>query len=522
MKNIIQGQKHWEDFKIEGRVGIISTIFTEQYLLKSYNLHVIKHENFSEDIELNGVETVFIDNDIFETDHPWYKKNRGHLINYLKRNNKTICVVQNTTKPIANIFKQAYILQINPESNEYINHGYILEAPLLVDEHIHNPISSKQKEDITYMNIGTSSVKKTHNLNFNITTTNITKNHLSREVFKILFDKLRTSKVLYINNSKLIDEVTLKYIEYISYLYSTYVIFDYKNNFSTFYFDLYSQSTTDNLIYTLLANKQYQLKKTIGRQRTTLLNNTMIIKNNFSEFIEQNHSKKQPYISVITPTNRRENLHAYLEQMKLQQNVILDIIVVTHGFKIDSDEMKAIENTYPYNIKFIYKETEISLGECLNAAIDETRYSVIAKIDDDDYYYKNYLIDQWLALQYSKAELVGKSSSFYYFEDDNLFVLRRIDNHSRYCDHIMGATIMSPAKVMRNLKFEDLPRAVDSDYIKRLINSGGEIYATHPFEMCVFRAQNQSRHTWAVEDMSLYRNARVMGYGKPDSFVEVN
>lgn len=523
LESIIQGQKNWRDFEIAGKVGVISTVFTEQFLSRSYDLHLIQHDNFEEDIELNGIETVFIDNELFESDHSWYKKNRGPLINYLKNNNKTICVVQNTTKQIANIFKQAYILRINPKINEYIDYGNILEVPILIDEKIHNPVSSKQKDDIVYLNIGTASVKKTHNLNFDITTLNVTKSHLSKEILEKLFKLLRNTKILYISKSGLLDEITLEYIRSIALLYSTYVIFDHKSNFSTIDFAVYGQATTDNIIYALLANKDYLLKNIVSKQRDILFNNTMIIKQSFSEFITQEKVKLQrPQISVITPTNRKENLNNYLEQMASQEGVTLDIIVVTHGFEIPKEKINEIENDFPHPITFIYQPSSISLGKCLNFAIDKSKYSTIAKIDDDDFYYKNYLIDQWFALQYSNADLVGKSSSFYYFEKDDLFVLRRVGNHSRYCDHIMGATIMSPTRVMKKLKFGDLPRAVDSDYIKRLNNSDGTIYATHPYEMCVFRSQDSGKHTWSVEDMSLYRNARVMGYGKPRVFVEVN
>lgn len=521
MKNLIQGQKNWADFEIKGKIGVIATLFTEQYLEKTYSINQINHKNFEVDIELNNIETVFIDNDLFESDHQWYKKNRGAIINYLKNNNKTIIVIQNTTKEIASIFKRSFILKINHKEVDYKNHGHYLEAPLLVNESYHNPNSSKSKTDIVYLNIATRAEKKSHNLNFEITTLHCTSVNISREILNNLFGKLKTSKILYINFSKLLDDMTLKYIELIATLNSTYVIYDYKFSKNKSDLKVYAQSTTDNIIYTLLSNPQFHLKKVISKQRMVLINNTMIIKSGLENFLT-NMENNKAYISVITPTNRKQNLLAYIERINAQESVELDVIIVTHGFELVDAEIQSLKNNFKHKLRIIYRDAEVSLGQCLNAAIELTEYPIIAKVDDDDYYYKNYLLDQWLALKYSNADLVGKSASFYYFEKDDLFVLRRLNDHSRFCDHIMGATIMSPAHIMKNLMFSDLPRAVDSDYIKRLKESDGIIYASHPYEMCVYRAKDISKHTWSVDDMSLYRHAKVMGYGDPKVFVEVN
>ena len=519
MENQIQGQKNWENFNINGKIGFIGTMFTEQFLRKSYELISIGYKNFKADIELNNIDTVFIDNDLFESDHEWYKQNRGNIINFLKNSSRNIVVVKNTTKDVANIFKRAYILNISINNNSYINHGFQIDVPILLNEKYFNPIGSKYKNDIVYLNIATKSMKKTHNINFDISVTNCTKINLSREFLKDLFVQVKVSRVLYINYSKLLDEVTLKYIETIANVFGTYVIFDSKYELNEDIFTVLSQPSTDNLLYALLRNKQYSLKQIISKQRNAIRVSSMILESDLHTFLETATNENEVFISVVTPTNRKENLPSYIETLNSQKYVKLDVVVVTHGFKLSVQEEEKLKSNFQHNLTIINKEQEISLGMCLNSAIELTQYDVIAKVDDDDYYYKNYLFDQWLAIQYSGAEIVGKSASFYYFERDDIFILRRINEHSKFCDHIMGATIMSKSSVMKNYMFSDLPRAVDTDYINRVKDNGGKIYATHPYEMCVFRAHNQSKHTWVVDDISLFRHAEVMGYGDPELFV---
>src|SRR5699024_731848 len=147
---------------------------------------------------------------------------------------------------------------------------------------------------------------------------------------------------------------------------------------------------------------------------------------------------------------------------------------------------------------FISADSEESLGNCLNLAIDSSNYDVITKIDDDDYYLSYYLYDQWLAMQYSEADVVGKSDGYYYFEEDDLTARRNINRYFKYDHFVMGATIMAKGKLMRRFKFSDLPKAVDSDFLRRINEKGKKIYIGHPFEMCVFRAANNEGHTWKV------------------------
>ncbi|SEV79689.1 hypothetical protein SAMN05192557_0014, partial [Aliicoccus persicus] len=98
----------------------------------------------------------------------------------------------------------------------------------------------------------------------------------------------------------------------------------------------------------------------------------------------------------------------------------------------------------------------------------------------------------------------------------------KVGEYLKYDTFVMGATIMSPADTMKHIKFSDLPKAVDTNYLRRVVASGGEIYVGHPYEMCVYRSGDTSHHTWNVNDLSMLRNAEIVGFGTPESTVHIS
>lgn len=526
MEDVIQSQKNWNDFQTNGKVGVITTLFSEQFLSETYELIPLSFENYKEDIELNDIDTVFIDNDLFETDHVWYRKNRGHIVNYLKNNNKNICVIKNTSLDVAQTFKKAFVLEIEPDASDFKYSGLLLKMPLILNTQIYNPINTVKNIDVTHFYIGNSTTtldNKKYNLEFkpNVKINSVLK--LSRVYLEELIKTLKTTKILYINKNNAVDIVTLRYIEYIAYLNSTYVIYDHKFEFnSPFESDSTDFKFNNNMMTVFLRNPEYSFKKTLVRQRQIFMNHSTIMKANLKEFLKKGRLELSfPKISVITSTNRRENLEFYLEQMNHQRYVSLEINLVTHGFELSDAEKEYLKKFSKFDINIIHAEKFENLGACLNKCLQLCTHPVIAKIDDDDYYLENYMIDQWLALKYSRADVVGKSESYYYFEADDLIALRKKGEHSKYSDFIMGATIMAKSDIIQELLFADIPRAVDTNFLRRVVESEGKIYIGNAYEMCVFRSGNTDDHTWQVNNLAMLKSADIVGYGNPIPYVSV-
>src|SRR5699024_8332666 len=129
--------------------------------------------------------------------------------------------------------------------------------------------------------------------------------------------------------------------------------------------------------------------------------------NRISDIVESSKKRSSKVnVSVITSTNRKHNLSRYIEQLKNQNLVNIQLILVTHGFELSEEELKVfLDKGSNIEIEVIEVGQEFPLGYCLNTAIQNIEHEYVAKIDDDDYYYENYLIDSWISAKYSGADL---------------------------------------------------------------------------------------------------------------------
>jgi hypothetical protein len=83
---------------------------------------------------------------------------------------------------------------------------------------------------------------------------------------------------------------------------------------------------------------------------------------------------------------------------------------------------------------------------------------------------------------------------------------------------IQGGTILADGDVLRKLRFSDLPRAVDSDLLKRALRDKIGVYSADRFNFVSVRGAREA-HTWKVSDAELMRHGRVAFHGSPEEHV---
>lgn len=210
-----------------------------------------------------------------------------------------------------------------------------------------------------------------------------------------------------------------------------------------------------------------------------------------------------PKATVVMPTMRPEKLEFALQQILGQKGVELEVLVATHGFK-------APEHKYA-QVKFFDFSNQESLGNCLNAIIEEATGDYIAKMDDDDLYGPNYLRDQINALRYTGATVVGKQASYLYLENTDELVLRKAWREHLWTDLVLGATLVADRNTFQTTKFQDLKRGEDTRFLADVAAKGGQIYSSDRFNYIQIRSGRN--HTWDVSDMDLKRNGRVETFG---------
>lgn len=103
-----------------------------------------------------------------------------------------------------------------------------------------------------------------------------------------------------------------------------------------------------------------------------------------------NTAKKAKGVSVITCTNKPIYMNNIFENYWNQTWSEKELIIILNKDDMDLAQWRRKANGDP-NI-FIYQLPEnLSLGQCLNFAIDQTQCDFIAIFDDDDYYAPLYL-----------------------------------------------------------------------------------------------------------------------------------
>lgn len=514
----------WETIRLNNeRVGVVTNYLSTQFIESSFQVIDIPFVNYDRFIEENKIKTLFIDNEIFEHDHLWHKKDIQNLIDYCHLKSVQIILIKNTTRSILNDIKNVFIIEINPEieAPKLINNR--LNIPLLINEEIFNPLNSSQNNDFIKYYIGHYS----SNLNLGIIDQSESINGIefsntkfTRKDFMKLIDLIKESKVIYLNKSSQLDIITMLFIEKIAFMQSCLCIFAPSYNMkSKYYNESIDSNDSQNLMLILINNPQYAEKLLVNIQREQLLNFSTLIYNGLKKILELNYNKRSPKISVITSTNRKDKILSFLKTLSNQKFVEIELNLVTHGFELDSNELSFLKDNSNFTINYQYANAEVSLGDALNLALDNTSFDIITKMDDDDYYYSHYLIDEYLALQYSKANIVGKSNAYYYFENLNILGIRDTKQSFRYVDFILGATIMGGKTTFDSLRFRDLAKSEDTDFLKRARLNDYKIYSTHPYDFCVYRSIKISNHTWQVSNRVLLKSLSIVALDTPENHV---
>ena len=221
---------------------------------------------------------------------------------------------------------------------------------------------------------------------------------------------------------------------------------------------------------------------------------------------------RRPTVSAMVSTMRPWQLEHIFQTVGSQIGVSLQLVLLTHGFEPDRGQVDILKDKYGVeDVKFLTADATRPLGECLNVCVAAADGEVLTKMDDDDYYAPNYLSDQLYALEYSKADLVGKQAHYMHLKTLNATVLRFAHWEHRYTRSIMGPTIMGSAEIFRANPFADIGSGEDTAFLRRALSAGGSIYAADRFNYCQQRSSDG--HTWKVSEESLLATGDVKFFG---------
>jgi hypothetical protein len=223
-----------------------------------------------------------------------------------------------------------------------------------------------------------------------------------------------------------------------------------------------------------------------------------------------------PFVSLLLVTKRPGFLPEIFGMMARQSFRDHEIILITHGFQID-DLDPTIQDLAGAAAEIQAVPAAWSLGRCLNEAIRHARGDVLAKIDDDDLYAREYLAEAVAAYRGGAAEIIGKLESYAYFKRSRSIVLR----HPGYAysfreDGLHGPTLLFSRRLGENPGFRDIPCRVDTVFGDDCRALGERLFATSRRNFIHRRFDIGHDHTSPLDDAYIAARGTLIRAGIAD------
>ncbi|MBU5345913.1 glycosyltransferase [Paenibacillus lautus] len=215
-----------------------------------------------------------------------------------------------------------------------------------------------------------------------------------------------------------------------------------------------------------------------------------------------NHSSKAQGVSVITCTNRPNYIKNLFHNFTRQSHPKKELIIVINDSSIALSPYQQLANKHR-NIQIYRMPEHVTLGACLNYAVSKTRYGIIAKFDDDDYYAPHYLSDCLKSLRRSNADIIGKRAHYMYLKGSKTLILRFPNDENRPVTQLPGATLMFKKNVLNQVRFPNRNVGEDDLFCMRSKRKGYRIYSGDKNNFAAVRRKNSSSHTWVISDKEL-------------------
>ncbi|WP_353171569.1 glycosyltransferase [Acinetobacter rudis] len=272
-----------------------------------------------------------------------------------------------------------------------------------------------------------------------------------------------------------------------------------------------------------------QRKSHLGYRLVTEQYTTRKFVNNLSNMFIQNKIRdEEPLISILMATMRENYSERIVSNLVGQNYRNKEVIIMTQNWTNDNIKKlkKSLEESKQFKkVVVLSDDTEMTLGErlnlCFTHASSDSEY--VAKMDDDDFYFPNYLKDMMIPFSFGNYAVVGKWEYFIYLEElDRVVLIRDGRGSNRESDLVAGATLLIKKTVFEQFEgFKSTNNGEDSDLLKRIRESQLKIYSCDPFNLVVFRSKDVSNHTFRVTAEVFEKSCTFISNGIDESIVTV-
>ncbi|SNC65333.1 Spore maturation protein CgeB [Kytococcus aerolatus] len=230
-----------------------------------------------------------------------------------------------------------------------------------------------------------------------------------------------------------------------------------------------------------------------------------------------------PTISAVVPTMRPHTVEHVLRTISTQVHPAVELVLVAHGVEIDTERVRSTARELGVEqVQVVHAAAELTLGAVMNLGIEAAGGQYVAKMDDDNLYGPHYLSDLVRSFSWTDAQVVGKWAHYAHLQASDATLLRFGHAEHRYTDLVQGGTMLIPREVATELRFEDLPRRVDTTFCQKVQRAGGRVYSADRFNFVSVRGASPDAHTWTITDRELLaKRGRLVFFGDPTGHVMV-
>lgn len=224
-------------------------------------------------------------------------------------------------------------------------------------------------------------------------------------------------------------------------------------------------------------------------------------------------SRNKHGVSIITCTKRGQCMDTLFHNYSRQNYRHKELIVILNHDHLKMNEYIQAAKRFK-NVRIYRLPEHVSLGKCLNYGVRLSRYNLIAKFDDDDYYAPGYLTESVRTLFKTNADIVGKRAHYMHLSGRKMLLLRYYDKANQYVSLVQGATLLVRRQVFSRIKFPNINRGECVKFCSACMAKGFRIYSGSPRHFIAMRRRNSKDHTWIVSDKQLLsRNVKMLNAG---------
>lgn len=252
-----------------------------------------------------------------------------------------------------------------------------------------------------------------------------------------------------------------------------------------------------------------KIRKPVNKSLDKIKRHNKSIKKKYKRVPNINKKRIVPGVSIIVGTNKPEYISNIFYNYERQNYKMKELIIVLNNNKIEQNHLKEISKKYK-NVKVFQLDEEKSAGECLNYAVEQSKYDIIAKFDDNDYYAPNYLKDSIKYFKKTDASVIGKAVIYVYFEDTKILAVKKLGDENNYVKYVHGPTIIFKRKVFEKVKFKHLDIGEDGQFCRDCYENGFKIYSTDRNNFVYLRHKSLDQHYWKISNDELLKKCVVI------------